>query len=306
VNAAVLAAVAAFLAFAAAGPHLARALPPAAAVRLLVPATLVAAGCTVSVLATVTFTGLGELTAIARFGTWSAPHLRALDPLPAPAPFAAGALLIPIGVWTLIAVIRMVRGLLAAHRACRPLDRAPVVVLDSDDLDAFTTPGITGRIVVTTGLLAALDPAGRQALLAHEQSHRTHRHTWWTLAAELAAALNPLLRPISAAIQHATERWADEDAAAATGRRLVAATIAQVALLRTTQPSGPAVTAAATGGQVPRRVQALMRPAPRMRTRHVAAVVALTLAVAGTGLAVEHTGETLFEHAAKAPASHHA
>jgi beta-lactamase regulating signal transducer with metallopeptidase domain len=163
------------------------------------------------------------------------------------------------------------------------------VVVDSDDLQAFTLPGISGRIVVTTGLLAALDRDGRRVLLAHEQSHRTHRHTWWTLAADLAAAVNPLLRPTAAAVRHATERWADEDAAT------VAATIAQVALLHTHPPASAAV-AAATGGQVPQRVQALLRPPPRIQARHVGVLAALILAVLLGAFAVQRTGETLFEH----------
>ena len=70
-------------------------------------------------------------------------------------------------------------------------------------------------------------------LIAHEQSHRAHRHTWWTLAADLAAAVNPPLRPTARGVRDATERWADKDAARITDRRLVAATIARVALLHT-------------------------------------------------------------------------
>ena len=133
--------------------------------------------------------------------------------------------------------------------------------------DAFTTPNLRARIVVATGMLAALDPRGRRALLAHEQSHRTHLHTWWVLAADLAAAVNPLLRTTAGAVRGATERWADEDAARVTDRRLVAATIAQVALLGARPAS--ATVAAVTGVQVPRRVAALLHAPPRLRTWHL-------------------------------------
>jgi hypothetical protein len=297
-NIAVTAALAACLGFTAAGPYLARVLPPPAAVRLLVPAALLVAGCAVFVLATVAFTLVGQLAEVAEFGTWSPHALHVLDPIPAAVAVAAGTLLVPAAGWTMGNAWRTGRALLATHRACRHLEHpagSPVVVVDSEEPDAFTTPGLHARIVVTTGMLAALDPPGQRVLLAHEQSHRVHRHTWWTLAADLAAAVNPLLRPTARAVRDATERWADEDAARVTDRRLVAATIARVALLHTRPPTS--TVAAATGGQVPRRVTALLQPPPRTRARHLTVLVALTLAVALGALAVERTGETLFEHA---------
>ena len=304
-NTAVIAALVACLAFAAAGPHLARVLPPAAAVRLLVPAALLAAGCGVFALGTVAFTWLGQATEVARFVTWSPQRLHALNPIPPAVGVIAAAPLAAAAAWTLRTLGRTIGALWVANRTGRHLDAtagSPIVVVDSADLQAFTLPGIAGRIVVTTGLLAALDRDGRRVLLAHEQSHRTHRHTWWTLTADLAAAVNPLLRPTAHTIRHATERWADEDAATTIAdRRLVAATIAQVALLRT-HPPVPVAVAAATGGQVPQRVQALLRPAPRMRARHVGVVAALVLAVLLGSFAVQRTGETLFEHA-KRPAA---
>jgi Zn-dependent protease with chaperone function len=304
VNAAVIAALIACLAFAAAGPRLARVLTPAAAVRLLVPAALLAAGAGVFVLGTVTFTWLGQLAEVAEFGHWSPQRLQALNPIPPVASLIAGGLLLPIAVWTISSVARTVQGLWIAQRTCRQLDNpdgSPIVVMDSTDPDAFTITGVTARTVVTTGILAALDADGRRILLAHERSHRAHRHTWWTLAADLAAAINPLLRPTAHAIRHATERWADEDAAATADRRRVAATIAQVALLRTQRPK-PSTTAAATGGSVPQRIQALLRPPPRTRTRYLGVLAALILALLLGALAVAHTGETLFEQA-KQPAT---
>ena len=279
-NIAVIAALVACLAFVAAGPHLARVLPPPATVRLLVPAALLAAGGGVFTLGTVAFTWLAQATEVARFVTWSPQRLHALNPIPPAVGIAAAALLLAAAAWTLRSLGRTIRALWVAHRTGRHLDDhrgSPVVVVDSPDLQAFTLPGISGRIVVTTGMLAALDPDGRRVLLAHEQSHRTHRHTWWTLAADLAAAVTT----------------AD--------RRRVAATIAQVALLRT-HPPASATAAAATGGQVPQRVQALLRPPPRIQARHVGVLAALVLAVLLGAFAVQRTGETLFEHA-KQPAA---
>jgi Zn-dependent protease with chaperone function len=305
VNAAVIAALAACLAVAVAGPYLARALPPQAAVRLLVPTAVLSAGCAVFVTGTVAFTLIGQLTEIAEVGRWSAHTLHVLDPIPPVVAVAATTLLAVAAVWTLGTLWRTARGLVAVYRLGQRLDDhssgSPVVVVDSSQPDAFTTPGLRSRIVVTTGMLAALDPPGRQVLLAHEHSHRTHRHTWWILAAELAAAVNPLLRPIASAVRDATERWADEDAALLGDRRLVAATIARVALLGSNSPA-PSMTAAASGGRVPGRVAALLRPAPRIHPGHLVILIAVTTALLVGAFAVDRTGEALFEHA-KRPAT---
>jgi Zn-dependent protease with chaperone function len=300
VNTAVVAALTACLAFAAAGPYLARALPPAASVRLLVPAALLTAGGGVFALGTVTFTWLGQATELTRFVTWSPQRLRALDPIPPALGAIAGLLLAAAAAWTLLDAQRTVRALWVAHRLSRHLDHpagSPIVVVESDHLDAYTLPGLRGQTVVTTGMLAALDKPGWRVLLAHEQSHRRHRHTWWIIAADLAAAINPVLRPTARAIRHATERWADEDAAGIIDRRLVATTVAQVALLRTETLVAAARVAAATGGEIPQRVRALLRPAPRTRASHVGMVAVLTLAVLAGAFGVQRTGETLFEQA---------
>lgn len=300
---AVIVALAACLALAAAGPYLVRTLPPYAAVRLLVPAVSLVAGCTVFVLGTVAFTWFGQLAEVAEFGGWSPRALRLLDPVPTGVSVAAGLLLVATVLSALATAIRAGRALLAVRRACRHVDdgdRSPVVVVDSGDLDAFTTPGLPGRIVVTTGMLHALDATGRRVLLAHEASHRAHGHTWWNLIADLAAAINPLLRPTAAGIRHAAERWADEDAAMVADRRLVAATIARIALLRAHREAEAAVVAGAAGGQVPQRVRALLRPPPRMRTRPLGVLLALVLAVLVGTFAVERAGESMFEHAEEA------
>src|SRR5260370_21420199 len=102
-NTAVIAALLACVAFTVAAPWLARAVPPQIAVRLLVPAALLSAGCGVFVLGTVTLTWLGQLAAVAEFGTWSPRALHALSPIPPAVALVAGALLVPLAVWTLVA-----------------------------------------------------------------------------------------------------------------------------------------------------------------------------------------------------------
>jgi hypothetical protein len=205
----------------------------------------------------VTFAWLGQLTQVAARGSWSPDALRDLDPLPRQVSIAAGFMLVPLAVWTTWTVMVRGRALWVTHRACRhlqPTTHGSYSIVDSAALDAFTTA--SGHIIFTTGLLEVLTPAQQQIVLTHERSHHRHRHNWWTLAVDLAAAVNPLLRPTAAGIRHATERWADEDAATVADRHTVAVTIANVALLRSRAAAVAPAAMGATGGQVPRRVQA--------------------------------------------------
>jgi hypothetical protein len=285
------------LAFALVGPVLARGLPPAAATRLLVPACLAVGASAVWALLTVGFTWVAQLGPVSRYGDWSPERLRAETPFPTI--IAVGCGLLAVGSVTQASVVgtRRIRRMIAVRHACGPLG-APgsLVVLDDERPDAFATPGAGGRIVVTTGLLRALTAAERRALIAHEKAHLAHRHAWWLLATEVAAAANPLLRPTAAAIGHAVERWADEDAAReVTDRRLVARTLARTALL--TRASAPASSLAAAGGDVPCRVRALL--APPVRPRILPLTVLLTLLITCTVAAatVQHRGDQLLDRA---------
>jgi hypothetical protein len=105
--------------------------------------------------------------------------------------------------------------------------------------DAFAVPGrryalarrYRSQIVVTEGMLAALDPDQRRALLAHERAHLDGGHHRLRAAVELAAAANPLLIPARRTVGYLCERWADESAVAEVGsRKLVADAIATAAL----------------------------------------------------------------------------
>ena len=82
-------------------------------------------------------------------------------------------------------------------------------------------------------------------LLAHERAHAQSHHYLFTALTYLAAAANPLLRPVAAAVTYTVERWADETAARDCGdRRLAARAIGKAALAsadRTTpRPRPPA------------------------------------------------------------------
>lgn len=298
---AVCGAILAIVLFAVAAPRLGRRLQPALAARLLVPAGLVMAASTVFVLGALSFTWLGQLPVISAIGSWSGSQLDATDPVPEPVAAVSLVLLAVATVRTAVWIVRRGRSLVSLYRIHRDLGSAgPVIVIDSTRLDAFATPGPPGRVVITSGLLRVLTPTEQRVVLAHEQSHLTHRHVFWTLAAELAAAVNPLLRPTASTIGHVIERWADEDAARLVGdRQLVARTIARTALLRhQARVTANDLLPAATGGDVPERVRALLAPPPRRRPLALAALAVLLVAGALATVAVEQTSDRLFDHAA--------
>ncbi|RKE21707.1 M48 family metalloprotease [Streptomyces sp. TLI_171] len=177
-------------------------------------------------------------------------------------------------------------------------DRSPALTVLSDDrADAYALPGRPHRVVATTGMLAALSAPERVALLAHERAHLAGRHHLLLAAAEYAAACHPALRSLGPALGYHLERWADECAAAEVGDRAVTArAIGRAALAAARAPAGPRPRLApgAATGPVPRRVRALLSPAPPHR-RALRAVAALALAgcLAATAGAAAEAGHDL-------------
>ena len=105
-----------------------------------------------------------------------------------------------------------------------------VVVVPSDRVLAYAVPGRPGHVVVSAGMLDALDDDEYTALLAHERAHLDGGHHRFVLIGNVAAAAFPILRPLARQIEFSTERCADETAAAAVGdRSLVARAIAAAA-----------------------------------------------------------------------------
>lgn len=172
------------------------------------------------------------------------------------------------------------------------------VVVDDRAPDAYALPGLPGRIVVSTGMLHTLDETEHTILLAHEHAHLTAHHYAFVAAAQLGAAANPLLRPFANATTYTIERWADENAARATGdRRRVARTVGKAALAAHRTPGPVRATGAALGilgrrqrgnrlasaGPVPRRVAALVAPPPgRHPALPAATATVLAAALAAT------------------------
>jgi Zn-dependent protease with chaperone function len=166
-----------------------------------------------------------------------------------------------MGIGTSVAAAAMVASLVRAIRR-EGQQRGLVsggeafLVLPIDQPTAFAVPGDPGCVVVSSGMLRALDPDERRVLLAHERAHLHHRHHRYLRVAGISAALVPALKPLSARVRFAAERWADEEAVVAVGdRRLVARAICQAALA---QDAYPAMPLAMAGLGVPARVDALL------------------------------------------------
>jgi Zn-dependent protease with chaperone function len=276
----------------AAGP-LARAVStrvePRLATWLMAAGALLLAATSCGALGLLVLSELVRMPVLARLGHWSS-TIVAGGGLPGGwTSLAAGILLGAALLAAASFAVRRGRALADASRHARDLPgRGELVVTGDAAADAYAVPGRPGRIVVSTGMLGVLDEVGRAALLAHERAHLSGRHHWFTGVARLAAAANPLVRPLANAVEYTVERWADETAAAAVGdRRLVARAIASAALAsKATRPhrdvfaslgavlSGPAASVRrrilrraadplSAAGPVPRRVAALLAPAPR-------------------------------------------
>ncbi|MFB7914553.1 M56 family metallopeptidase [Streptomyces sp. NPDC056061] len=287
-----------FLAAPAAG-RLADALPPVRAVRLLVATSVGLALCGLLALALLVVPGATRFPAVSALGELVRPLSEAAPAVAVPLAAAALALLAGCAA----TVVRTVHGRRAEfHRAARTSGHADgeLVVLHDSRPDAYALPGRTGtagRIVVTTAMLRALDPAEREALLAHERAHLAGRHHLFTVAVELAALCHPALRSLRGPMAYALERCADEAAAPAVGDRRVVARAIGCAALAARAAGGsarprPRAALAALAGPVPRRVAALLgRAAPRPRAGRAAAAALLACLVVSATAALDATSD---------------
>ena len=289
-------------------------LPPVAATWLLALSAIARAVASSAVLGILALTALVRIPMVESLAGMSRSVISQHDPATVPVAIVAGALLAVAVTMACRVSWRRTRGLIAAGREARQLPGAGQVVVTEDEAaDAYTLPGVPCRIVVTAGMLRALSQPEREVLLAHERAHASGLHYLFTTAARLAAAANPLLRPVASAVGYTVERWADERAAAVTGdRELAARAIARAALAATAAPPRrPAPAAAVLGavtvparmrraGPVPRRVAALLGPPPQPQLMLLAAVVVL---VAVSGLSALEAARDLHALLATARAS---
>jgi hypothetical protein len=261
-----------------------RRLRPAVAVPVLTALSTMSALAVLWSLALLVVGFVGHVAWVSERAGWCRALAHAHDAIPPAVGIAAfGALAASV-----LSIIR--------HERRRPRLHAPLesdhelVVLPDAEPTAYALPGKPGHIVVSVGMIRALDGAERQVLLAHERAHLRHGHHRYRRVADLVAAAVPLLRPISDRVRFATERWADEVAADAVGDRTLAArAITRAALATTSAGITPALAMAALG--VPARVNALLDEQPAGRRRMTALTVTSLVAlvtVAGSTVQFHH------------------
>ena len=277
---------------------LARRLAPGLAAPLLTLLALATSLATGIVLCLAAFGAAAQLPPLAEYGGWSAGTLRPGQPGPAwglPAGALAGGLL-AAALWF---ALRAGRELGQASRACRGLGGAGRLVIARDDRPlAYAVPAAPRAIVISTGMLRLLSADERRALIAHEDAHLRQNHAVYVVLAGLAAAANPLLRPLARQVRLAVEIGADAAAADEVGdRRLEARTLARASLAAAaTGVAAPGVLALAET-EACARVRALTGPAPRRRPWAAALALALALASGTAALTVAAAVHQRFEAA---------
>lgn len=288
-------------AFGVVAPWVARRTRPAIATWMLSLGALVSAAAGLLVLALFAAPFVGQADGVADSFHWSPGVLRHDSPLGRGLSGSAIALLVALCVRVCVVGARQLHRLHRAAVTSRELPADALVVLPTASVDAYSVPGRPGRVVVTRGLVRTLGPGERRAVLAHEHSHLAHRHHLHVIAGAVAAAANPLLARIPAALRLATERWADEDAAGACDRSTVRAALSIVASSASVARR-PALAMSIASTAITERVRALQSSPPQPRLLLVATGVALVLATVTT--AVVATGHTyhIFELAAAAGA----
>jgi Zn-dependent protease with chaperone function len=154
-------------------------------------------------------------------------------------------------------------------------------VVAGEDAFAIAYGLIRPRILVSTGLAAALAPAEISAVLAHEREHLRHRDPLRLLAARLAAAWGCYLPAAGwlarrAALRH--ELAADRAAAGSAGRGVLAAALLKLASMS----ASPALAAASPAGDGRRSLEARITQLEAGRPLRQRLAVSRLLASGGT------------------------
>lgn len=248
-----------------------RRLTPVLAARMVTITLAVVAAAAVPTLWIVSLGYLAHLPIVGGELAWCAKALGVHDRIPS-------WIGIPALGLSILGIVRA-RTVLSGYRRLRHDHTGAVEIAEHEQPFAFTLPGRGGHVVLSSGLVDMLNEAEQQVVLAHEHAHARHRHDRYLLAAQLSAAVVPMLRPLRDRVQFSLERWADEVAVANCGDRgFVARTLGKVALRGT----GVAGVMSFTGLGVPARVAALL--SPPMTPLRSGAQTALWGAIAVTGL----------------------
>ncbi|WP_030147209.1 MULTISPECIES: M56 family metallopeptidase [unclassified Streptomyces] len=179
------------------------------------------------------------------------------------------------GLWSVAMLVREV-GRARARRRRRRADllvRAPLlpgevavsgrlVVLESEQPDAWWLPGTPPQLVVTTAALRRLKGRKLDAVLAHEQGHARARHDWLLNCSSALAGGFPQV-PVFAAFRDEMHRLVELAADDTASRRFGRLTTA-LALVELNEHRGVFGPCPAPQAHVPARVHRLLTPPDRL------------------------------------------
>ncbi len=167
--------------------------------------------------------------------------------------------------------------------------RLGVTVIDHPSVNVYCVPGEGGRVVATTGALAALSACELAAVVAHERAHLSGRHHLITATMQFLSASFPFLPSVHAArrsVAFLVERIADEAACRVVERHSLA-----TALMTVGSATAPPAALGAGGHHTVQRVHILLAPTGGTFRSSVAGwtavvfLVAVPLALTTTALA---------------------
>ncbi|MGH3994148.1 MAG: M56 family metallopeptidase, partial [Pseudonocardiaceae bacterium] len=125
---------------------------------------------------------------------------------------------------------------LMCARQCRLRDGASVWIVPAPEPLAFASGVVRPRAVVTTGLLALLNPSEREAVLAHEAAHVRLGHPRLLVFGATVARVYGFLPPVRrawAGLRRELEVAADDEAARQVGSAPLLSAMARIGLTRT-------------------------------------------------------------------------
>ena len=140
-------------------------------------------------------------------------------------------------------------------------DDAALVVLPTDAPLAYGVARPSPQVVISRGVIDTLGPDQLDAVIRHELAHLRHHHPTVLIGIDALDRVLPILRPSTASLRTALERWADEDAAASSpdARAAVHGALLHVVATLTNEPAIAAFTSVVT---LVDRLDALESPAP--------------------------------------------
>jgi Zn-dependent protease with chaperone function len=173
-----------------------------------------------------------------------------------------------------------------ARLAGRPEPALGAVLLEHPQPAAYCVAGRHPTVILTTGAVAALDPAQLDAVLAHERAHLAGRHHAFLAMARIGRQVLPfvpLMQDADMQVARLVELHADDTATRASDPRSLATALV---VLATAASPAPALAAAATDAV--QRIQRLLGPAEPLRPvrRHLLRATAAALALTPVLLAL--------------------